>query len=145
MKNTINKTIEKFGYPETLIKEYDYWVILLRPKQVTIWAMILAYKWEETKLSELNKEAFVELEKINKDINKILEFNFQYDKINHLMLMMKDKHIHYHIIPRYERKIIFEWVECIDKWWPKFPEMWNKIDFNNKQFNKLKQALTNNI
>ena len=32
----MNETIRKFGYPETLVKEYTHWVVLLRPKQPTL-------------------------------------------------------------------------------------------------------------
>jgi len=34
--NELNDTIRKFGYPDTLIHEYDHWVVLLRPQQVTL-------------------------------------------------------------------------------------------------------------
>jgi len=47
----MNETILKFGYPETLIKEYDYWVVLLRSNQVTIGSLILAYKADVGSLS----------------------------------------------------------------------------------------------
>ena len=29
----MNATIEKFGYPATLIREWQHWVLLLRPAQ----------------------------------------------------------------------------------------------------------------
>ncbi len=32
----MNQTILKFGYPQGLIQEYEHWVILLRPQQVTL-------------------------------------------------------------------------------------------------------------
>src|SRR3546814_2888106 len=32
----MNETIRKFGYPATLIREYDHWVVLLRPAQLTL-------------------------------------------------------------------------------------------------------------
>ena len=34
----------KFGYFENLIKEYDYWVVLYRPRQVTIGSLVLICK-----------------------------------------------------------------------------------------------------
>lgn len=39
---TMNKTIQKFDYPNSLIKEYDHWVLLLRPKQITIGSCVIA-------------------------------------------------------------------------------------------------------
>ena len=36
----MNDTIVKFGYPWTLLAEYDRWVVLLRQKQVTAGSMV---------------------------------------------------------------------------------------------------------
>ena len=38
----MNVTMQKFGYPDTLIAEYDHWVVLLRPSQVTLGSLVLA-------------------------------------------------------------------------------------------------------
>ena len=40
MTATINSTIEKFGYPSTLLRDYRHWVLLLRPAQVTAGSLI---------------------------------------------------------------------------------------------------------
>ena len=40
----MNPTIEKFGYPGTLLCEFDHWVVLLRPAQVTLGSLVLAAK-----------------------------------------------------------------------------------------------------
>ena len=37
-------TIEKFGYPASLIGELQHWMILLRPAQVTLGSLVLAAK-----------------------------------------------------------------------------------------------------
>ena len=137
----MNDTIKKFGYPETLLKEYNNWLVLLRPKQPTIGSMILAHKGEQTRLSKVSKEAFIEYEKVIKDIERALEEVFDYDIMNYLMLMMVDKNVHYHIIPRYEREINFEWKSCRDTGWPKAPDMKYNLDFTEKEFNKLKNIL----
>ena len=39
-----NETMRKFGYPDTLIREYEHWVVLLRPAQVTLGSLVLAAK-----------------------------------------------------------------------------------------------------
>lgn len=139
----MNDTIKKFGYPETSLKEYKHWVVLLRPKQATLWAMILAYKWNEERLSDISKEAFTEYWEVIKDIEKALKEVFGYDIMNYLMLMMKDKQVHYHIIPRYSKIINFEWIECKDTGWPKAPDMKYDLEFTKEQFEKLKNILKN--
>lgn len=40
----MNATIEKFGYPATLIAEFDHWLVLLRPAQPTLGSLVLAAK-----------------------------------------------------------------------------------------------------
>ncbi|MEK7719657.1 MAG: HIT family protein, partial [Bacteroidota bacterium] len=40
----MNQTIKAFDYPDTLIKEYEYWVVLLRPQQITLGSLIIAAK-----------------------------------------------------------------------------------------------------
>ena len=66
----ITETIEKFGYPNSLIKEYDNWYLLLRPAQVTIGSMVLISKTDDTNFSDLSAEAFVELKVITEDIER---------------------------------------------------------------------------
>jgi diadenosine tetraphosphate (Ap4A) HIT family hydrolase len=97
----MNATIEKFGYPATLIKEYDHWVILLRPAQVTAGSLVLAAKSTATAYGQLAPEAFTEQAVAVAEIEAILKAAVDFDKINYLMLMMVDPEVHFHVIPRY--------------------------------------------
>ena len=56
----INDTIRKFGYPATLLREYDHWLVLLRPAQVTAGSLILAAKGDATAYGDLPHAAFAE-------------------------------------------------------------------------------------
>ena len=56
----INPTIEKFGHPESLLREYDHWLVLLRPAQVTAGSLVLAAKSDATAYGALSREAFAE-------------------------------------------------------------------------------------
>jgi len=38
----MNPTLEKFGYPATLLVELEHWAILLRREQVTLGSLVLA-------------------------------------------------------------------------------------------------------
>ena len=60
----MNPTIEKFGYPGSLIREYDHWVVLLRPAQVTLGSLVLAAKSDATAFSALPADAFAELARV---------------------------------------------------------------------------------
>ena len=50
----MNPTMQKFGYPDSLIREYDHWVVLLRPQQVTLGALVLVCKDEPPVFAEVN-------------------------------------------------------------------------------------------
>jgi diadenosine tetraphosphate (Ap4A) HIT family hydrolase len=115
--------MEKFGYPETLIREYQNWVVLLRPQQATLGALVLICKHEVDSFSKIGSESFAELEQITTDIEQNLEACFSYDKINYLMLMMVDREVHFHVLPRYAETCYFDQAEFKDPGWPGPPDL----------------------
>ena len=56
----MNPTMDKFGFPATLVREFEHWVVLLRPAQVTLGSMVLAAKSNATAYSALPAQAFAE-------------------------------------------------------------------------------------
>jgi len=119
----MNQTIEKFGYPGTLIKEYNHWVVLLRPVQATLGALILACKDEATRFSDITPEAFTEMGKAVTDIEHGLAARFDYQKLNYLMLMMVDPDVHYHVLPRFEAEQTYSGTTFTDPGWPGPPNI----------------------
>lgn len=132
-----NDTMLKFKYPDTLLKEYQYWVVLLRPNQPTIGSLILACKSKAESMSELSINAFHELSAVTKDIEYGLKRAFQYDKINYMALMMVDRQVHFHVIPRYAEDRSFEDLVFTDKGWPTLPNLTETIGLNEKEFDIL--------
>jgi diadenosine tetraphosphate (Ap4A) HIT family hydrolase len=55
-------------------------------------------------------------------IESTLKETFSYDIINYLMLMMVDKQVHYHVLPRYETTIDFAGLSWKDIYWPGIPD-----------------------
>ena len=96
-----NETIVKFGYPDSLVHEYNDWVVLLRPDQITIGSLVLACKLDIESVGQVPADTFAELATITRDIETALGKVFHHDKINYLLLMMVDKHVHFHVLPRY--------------------------------------------
>ena len=126
----MNATIQKFGYPATLIKEYDHWVILLRPAQVTAGSLVLAAKSGATAFGQLAPEDFTEQAVAVADIEAMLRSAVNFDKINYLMLMMVDLEVHFHVFPRYagERSIAGLMIE--DSGWPGPPDLKSAISLD---------------
>lgn len=119
----INATIEKFGYPASLIAERDHWVVLVRPQAVTLGSLVLAAKGDATAYGALPAEAFAEQAKLVTIIESALASFVDYQKINYMMLMMVDPHVHFHIIPRYEGSREFERAGYADAGWPGMPNL----------------------
>jgi diadenosine tetraphosphate (Ap4A) HIT family hydrolase len=118
-----NETIAKFGYPDTLLAAYQHWVVLLRPQQATLGAMVLACKTPVTTFPEISQSAFGELKAATADIETVLREAFDHDKINYLMLMMVDPHVHFHVLPRYAEARDFAGVTFEDPGWPAVPNL----------------------
>ena len=123
----MNATIEKFGYPATLIKEYDYWVLLLRPAQVTAGSLVLAAKSDATSYGDLPVEAFAEQAEAIADIEAMLRAAVGYERINYLMLMMVDPEVHFHVIPRYDGDRSLADMSFGDSGWPGPPNLKSAI------------------
>jgi diadenosine tetraphosphate (Ap4A) HIT family hydrolase len=118
-----NATLVKFGLPATLIADYTHWVVLLRPAQVTLGSLILGAKGDWTAFSQIPPRAFAELANVTHCIETGLRSFSAYDKINYLMLMMVDPHVHFHVIPRYARPQHFEDSSLPDTGWPGQPDL----------------------
>ncbi|MBY0483324.1 MAG: HIT family protein [Nitrosomonas sp.] len=129
--------MRKFGAPQTIIRQYQYWSVMLRPAQATLGALVLAAHEPAEAFSQLSPASFTELHTITGHIESALTKAFQYDKINYLMLMMVDPDVHFHVIPRYAQPRQFADREFIDAGWPAMP--------NLGQINKTDAAINQRI
>lgn len=133
----MNETIRRFGYPATLIREYEHWVVLLRPAQPTLGSLVLAAKCEATSFADLPQEAFVELQGVVAHIEGALTASIRQEKINYLMLMMVDPHVHFHVVPRYEGERSACGVSVKDAGWPKVPALGEAVTLDPAQVEAL--------
>ena len=123
----INDTIRKFGHPATLVREYRHWVVLLRPAQVTAGSLVLAAKGDATAYGALPQQAFIEQGAVIAEIEAMLSRAVAYDRINYLMLMMVDPHVHFHVVPRYSGSRSFAGIDIADHGWPGPPDLKSAI------------------
>ena len=129
----MNETIVKFGFPATLVCEYSHWLVLLRPQQPTLGSLVLAAKSDSTGFSDLEPAAFAELHVAIRDIETGLQSAVGYERINYLMLMMVDPHVHFHIIPRYEGERSAAGMTIEDAGWPKLPDLGSSAAPNEEE------------
>ena len=119
----MNETISNFGWPDTLVREFEHWVVLLRPAQPTLGSLVLAARSDETAFGKLPPAAHAELAEVTATIENALSRFVDYQKINYLMLMMVDPNVHFHVIPRYEGSRTWNGTEFTDGGWPKTPDL----------------------
>ena len=133
--------MRKFGYPASLVAEFEHWVVLLRPAQPTLGSLVLAAKSDATALSDLSAEAHAEMKRVSTAIETALRGFVDYAKINYLMLMMVDPHVHAHVIPRYEGSRTFDGAEFVDAGWPKLPDLGSAVALDDARISALVAAL----
>ena len=138
----INPTIAKFGHPATLVRDYDHWVVLLRPAQVTAGSLILAAKSDATAYGELSQAAFIEQGRVVAEIEAVLRRAVAYERINYLMLMMVDPNVHFHVLPRYSGSRSFAGLDIADVGWPGPPDLKSAIPLDRSGIARGVEALT---
>ncbi len=118
-----NATFETFGGAGTLICDYVHWSVQARPKQVTLGAMVILAHSSAVSFSALPPDAFAELSEVVADVEATTAKLFANAKINYLMLMMVDPHVHFHVLPRYGAPVTFEGATYTDPGWPGQPNL----------------------
>lgn len=133
----MNATWEKFGWPRTAVAEFEHWVVLARPAQPTLGSLVLAARSEATAFGDLPAEAHAELKVVTAAIERALGSAVSYSKLNYLMLMMVDPHVHFHVIPRYEGAREWEGRLVIDHGWPKVPDLGQAVSLDDAGLDAL--------
>ena len=129
----MNATIRKFGYPASLIGETAHWVVLLRPAQVTLGSLIIAAKSDATGFGALPGECHTDLAETSRRAEAMLRTAVGYERIDWLMLMMVDPHVHFHVLPRYEGERSHGALSLADAAWPGPPDLKSAIALAEEQ------------
>jgi diadenosine tetraphosphate (Ap4A) HIT family hydrolase len=141
----MNATIEKFGYPASLAAEFDHWLVLVRPAQVTLGSLVLAARTDATAYGALPAAAFAEQGVVVAAIERVLSDFVRFDKINYLMLMMVDPHVHFHVFPRYAESRAWRGRDFPDHGWPGPPKLTPSIALNGEELNEMSTILGKNL
>jgi len=137
----INPTISRFGYPATLVRDYEHWVVLLRPAQVTAGSLILAARSDATAYGALPQAAFTEQGLIVGEIEAAVRRAVDYERINYLMLMMVDPNVHFHVLPRYSGSRSFAGLDIADAGWPGPPDLQSAVTLDEAQIARCIEEL----
>lgn len=141
----INRTIEAFGYPATLVADFGEWLVLARPRQVTLGSVVIAAAHAATSFADLPPGHANALGPTLARVEGALKTVFRCDKLNYLALMMVDPHVHFHVIPRYAQAATFAGQSFPDNFWPKPPDVTQALDVAPETFKLLTDALKNGL
>ena len=101
------------------IKNFKYWTLALNYDQYYLGRAICYLNTYKEKLSDLNQEEYLELFEIIKIYQHALEKLWQPDWWNYAQLGNAVPHLHFHFIPRYKKKRVFENADFLDERWGK--------------------------
>jgi diadenosine tetraphosphate (Ap4A) HIT family hydrolase len=137
----MNATLQRFGYPGSVIKEYAHWVVMIRPGQVTLGCTVIAAKSECTSLGDLSPEEGAELPEVIGDFERAVRRIAPASKFNYLALMMVDPNPHFHAIPRYAAEVHAAGMAFADVAFPNPPDLRAVHELTAEQLESLRHLL----
>ncbi len=90
---------------------------------MTLGSLVLISTSPATAFPQLPAPAFADLQTVCHRLETAVKGAFACDKFNYLMLMMVDPHVHFHVLPRYERSVHFAGEVFEDGAWPGPPDL----------------------
>ncbi len=132
--------MKKFKPEKNMIKEFSYWAVLLREKQVTLGATIIVLKREVKSFSQMTADEAAEFPKVVEWFENLSANLYGAEKFNYVAAMMKDNFVHYHAFPRYSQVFSRYGVEWRDVSWPKVIEFLD-VKFEDKVLEEIKKEM----
>ena len=123
MSATLEEFGKKFRLPELTIHKTAHWTWSLRPVHSTLGSGILSLNRFCTSLGDMTPAEGQDLAMMANHIEKVLGSQFSPQKMNYIMLMMVDRHLHFHVLPRYGETKHFGGLDWVDSGWPKPPAL----------------------
>lgn len=123
MSATLEEFRAKFRIAELTLYQSSHWTWSLRPSPATLGAGILSLNRFCTSFAELSADEGADLAAIVKHIDARLQKVFAPDRMNYLMLMMVDRQLHFHVLPRYSTEREAGGLFWSDSDWPKPPTL----------------------
>jgi len=128
----------RFNRRDLIIKEFNYWVLLLRPTPVTLGSSVILLKREWPSLAQVTKEEMSEFSEVCKLFEEKCKTLYGAVKFNYHANMMTENFVHFHAIPRYDKEINRYNLTWIDKGWPKDTSMY-KTEVSEEVLQEIKK------
>lgn len=118
MKNNFD-FMKAFNPEANLVKEFEYWVILLREGQNTLGDCLFVLKREIETFGEMTPSESAELAFAIRWYEEKCKLLFGAVKFNYIAAMMRDNFAHFHAFPRYSNVVTRYDLEWVDTRWPR--------------------------
>lgn len=115
----MNATLLRFNHPAALVREFEHWLVLIRPVQPTPLSCVIAARAAASSLGGLSAAAGAELPAVIAGFETAVKRVAPATKFNYLALMMVDPDPHFHAIPRYAAPFALDGLECRDEAYPR--------------------------
>jgi diadenosine tetraphosphate (Ap4A) HIT family hydrolase len=102
-------------WKELDIKEYEHWRVGLHSNQVYLGRSVVVLKRHEEDFFDTTQEEQKEFLEIGKQMRDALREAFDPDLLNYSTLGNEVRHVHWHLVPRYERPVEFDGMIFEDK------------------------------
>lgn len=123
MTQTLAEFRAKFRVDELLLFRNDEWSVSLRPGACTLGACVISANHFHDSLGSLDECEAADLVEAVRWFEGRTRAVFRADKFNHLALMMVDRHLHFHALPRYAGEREAAGVTWRDAGWPGQPDL----------------------
>lgn len=97
----VPEALTGFGYPDTLVREYEHPVVLAAPRRLTLGALLVMCRDGTTTLGAVSDGSWGEFPRVVRAIEGATHRLLQHDRMNVLFLIMTVPEVHAAIIPRY--------------------------------------------
>jgi diadenosine tetraphosphate (Ap4A) HIT family hydrolase len=128
----VHQTARSFLYPDSLVRAFDHWLVLARPKQVTLGSLVLVSRSDAIGWPDLPTDSFAELKTAVTYIDRLVNRFVKAEKINYLMLMMVDPQVHFHVVPRYAGNRSWNGMDFPDAGWPGPPALTSAVSLDSQ-------------
>lgn len=136
----MHETLEKFGYGPGTLFEDEHWAVVVRPAQPTLGSLVLIAKRDVTEFGDLTPEEGAALPGMAARITAAHALVAP-DRVNYLMLMMVDRQVHFHVVPRYDGQRAWGGKEFVDAGWPGVPALGEAVTLAPSEIAQLVRDL----
>lgn len=123
MTDTLEEFRTKFRVEELLLHRNAGWSVSLRPGACTLGAAVVSANRFHDSLGAIDPQEAADLADAVRWFEARVRAAFKADKFNYLALMMVDRHLHFHALPRYASEREAAGLTWRDGGWPKVPDL----------------------